>query len=74
MHAEEIHLCHLDAHSIHDQRNWDGSDETCELAFGANTDNPVGDVAWWVQRPSEEVNGVVKAELAVGVLNIVVRQ
>ena len=56
VHTKEVYFCHLDANPIDYQRNWDGSDEASKLSFATNTDDPVWDIAWWVESPSEEVN------------------
>ena len=42
--------------------------------MAADTDDPIRVEAGWVERPTQEVDGVIKAELTVRVLDVVISE
>ena len=74
VHAQEVDFAHLDALAIADHGDGDARDEAKKLSISPDANRPLWDEVRWHKRPSEEFNGVVKAELALGVLHVVLVQ
>ena len=72
MNTEEVDFSHLHCFSTDCHVNFNGGDKSNELAITTNSDDPLGWLARWVQGPAQKWNRVVEAELAIGVLYVMV--
>ena len=52
MHAQKVYFGHLDPLSIQAHRDRNSSNESCELALAADTDDPFRVEARWVESPA----------------------
>mmetsp|Transcript_34214 Transcript_34214/g.70497 ORF Transcript_34214/g.70497 Transcript_34214/m.70497 type:complete len:321 (+) Transcript_34214:485-1447(+) len=76
MHAEKIDLHHLDRLVIYPHLCGNAGDEANKLATALDTHAkvPVPQKFWRLQRPAQEVNGVVEAEHAVVIFDVILCQ
>ena len=74
VHTEEVDLGHLNSSTIEDHRDGDGCDESAKTATATHTDNPFWIEVGRVECPPQELDGVIKAELALSVLHVVICQ
>lgn len=74
VYAQEVDFTHLDALAIADHSDGDARNETTKFALSPDANCPLWDEIRWHKRPSEEFNGIIKAELALRVLHVVLCQ